>query len=427
MKTKEGKSISTPDILGVALNSQGANVEPDGYPVLLRKAARRLDINPTYFENPHDYSTIHKAARYVRVREEKSRKIHAQNGVLKRISELIADADYRKFVADDTKVNGYYHTLTFSSEGAQRLLEHRYSKEIKHYHPKHPDSVDEDSPLQHPKLEVSLKTKRNDTGGVSWHRRDRLKQELDEQVLNVLGWEGLPLHDDGYTYISDGYHEVDESDRNLHLIEDPTPQIRNEQDAIVAQKLRGINDSDVSVIEEVVEKGRAKPDEVADETGYHISTIYRAVNRLEGLLEKKKDGIEVTSRYLAERLNDAVQEAEETLKQTAETAARMLDMSEKEMERRGSALLDWMQAYGGEVKDPENDLPYVKIDRLNGAEPKKVVRKLIRAWEAVGRSTRRLKMGTVKYEHPQLNKTVIADISAVAERRGTKSSKSGYR
>jgi type I restriction enzyme S subunit len=54
-------------------------------------------------------------------------------------------------------------------------------------------------------------------------------------------------------------------------------------------------------------------------------------------VKNENGSVKLASQHLAERLNDAVEDAEETLKQTAETAAQMLDMSEKEVERRGSA------------------------------------------------------------------------------------------
>ena len=427
METKEGKPIPTPDVLAVNVKTQGANIEPDAYPTLLRKAARRLDINAQYFEEVHDYSTIYDAARYVRIREQKSRKIHSRNGVLKRTGELVAETDYRKLVQDDRKKSGYYHTVTFSSDGAQRLLRHRYAKEIKHYHTKHPDSFDEDSPLRHPKLETSFQKSKNKSGAVPWHERDRLKRELEEQILNLLGWTGLPLRDDGYTYISDGYHDVDESERDLQLIDDPTPEIRDEQDALVVQKLRDMNESDVEVIDEIVTDGGAKPAEIADETEYHISTIYRALKRLEELVERGEDGVRVASRHLAQRLHDAVQDAEEVLKQTVDKAARALDMSEKELDRRGSALVRWMQEYGGEIEDPENEVPMVEIRNLTGTDIKEAVRELLRAWEKVGKSKRRLKLGTVAYDHPRLDRKAVSDIGGVANRRGTIPAKSRRR
>jgi predicted transcriptional regulator len=188
-----------------------------------------------------------------------------------------------------------------------------------------------------------------------------------------------------------------------------------------------MNDSDLAVVDKLVTDGCAEKTEIADESGYHLSTVYRAIERLKGLVKNDNGSVKLASQHLAERLNDAVEDAQETLKQTAETAAHMLDMSEKEVERRGSALLNWMRAYGGEIKDPEDGLPQVEIDRLNGTDPKEAVRELLRAWDAVGRSKRRLKLGEVKYEHPRRNQPVFADIGAVANRRGTSSPSSRSR
>ncbi len=127
MKTKEGKPVSTSDVLGVNVKTQGAKIEPDEYPTLLRKAARRLDINPRYFEDVHDYSAIYDAARYVRVHENKSNKIHSTGGVMQCIGELIADTDYRALVEDSRKKDGYYHALADDLEEEFQREADRYA------------------------------------------------------------------------------------------------------------------------------------------------------------------------------------------------------------------------------------------------------------------------------------------------------------
>jgi hypothetical protein len=83
-----------------------------------------------------------------------------------------------------------------------------------------------------------------------------------------------------------------------------------------------------------------------------------------------------------------------------------------------------MQEYGGEIEDPENEVPMVEIRNLTGTDIKEAVRELLRAWEKVGKSKRRLKLGTVAYDHPRLGTKTVSDIRAVANRRGTLTSKS---
>ena len=122
MKTTEGKTVSTPNVVGVNVKTQGANIEFEEYPSLLRKAAASLDVNVRYFEEVHEYSTIYDAARYVRVREGKSDTIYGTNGTLRRVRELVADTGYTKLVSDDRETDGYYHTVTFGNEGARALL-----------------------------------------------------------------------------------------------------------------------------------------------------------------------------------------------------------------------------------------------------------------------------------------------------------------
>ena len=55
-------------------------------------------------------------------------------------------------------------------------------------------------------------------------------RRLDEMLLNLLSWAGLPMRPDGETSIEDGYFEPSDSVRpTLSLVEDPTLEIEREQ------------------------------------------------------------------------------------------------------------------------------------------------------------------------------------------------------
>jgi hypothetical protein len=293
MKTTEGKSVSTPNVVGVNVKTQGANIEFDEYPSLLRKASARLGVNMRYFEDVHDYSTVYDAARYVRVRDGKSDAIYGANGTLRRVRELVADTGYTKLVSDDTETDGYYHTVTFGNEGAQELLEHRYAKEIKHYHVKNPQNVE--GSLQHPKVEAAYQNSKC-KHTVKWSDLEDLSRELDEALLNVLVWSDLPYRDDGFTYIDDRYHENENVEKDRQVVSDPTPELRDEQEARVIQHLRGMNDSDVQVLDKLVsDGGTATATEIEEETDYSLATVYRALNRMDSLVRHEKGEVRVAS------------------------------------------------------------------------------------------------------------------------------------
>jgi predicted transcriptional regulator len=394
MRTTEGKSVSAPDVLGVNVKTQGANIEFEEYPSLLRKASARLGVNMQYFEDVHDYSTVYDAARYVRVRDGKSDTIYGTNGTLRRVRELVADTGYTKLVSDDTEADGYYHTVTFGNEGASELLNHRYAKEIKHYHVKNLQNVED--ALQHPKLETAYQnSKCNYT--ARWKDIDDLTRELDETLLNILSWSDLPHRDDGFTYIDDRYYENENVEKDRQILSDPTPELRDEQEARVIQHLRGMNDSDVQVLDELVsDGGTVTATELEEETDYSLATVYRALNRMDSLVNHEKGEIRVASEYMARRLNDAVQAAQERVRDALELSAEVVGEATEELERRGGALREWMQTYGVELEDDPEKRAEMKIERQNGRDIKEILREGLNAWKRAGREKRRFLTAEVK-------------------------------
>ena len=387
MKSKDGNPVSTPKVVGVNVKTQGANIEFKEYPSLLRKASARLGVNMSYFENVHGYSTVYDAARYVRVRDGKSDTIYGTNGTLRRIRELVADTGYTKLVSDDVEKDGYYHTVTFGNEGAQDLLEHRYAKEIKHYHVKNPQNVE--GALRHPKVEVAYQNSKC-SHTVKWSDLEDLSRELDEALLNVLNWSELPYRDDGFTYINDRYHENENVARDRQVVTDPTPDIRDEQEARVIRHLRGLNDSDVQVLDELVNSGGAKTATELEEKGeYSLSTVYRVLERMDSLVRHEKGEIRIASEFMARRLNDAVQAAQDQVRDALELSAEVIEETTEDLERRGGALREWLKTYGVELEDDPKKRAEMKVERKRGRDIKEVLREGLRAWERTGREKRR--------------------------------------
>jgi hypothetical protein len=401
MKTTEGESVSAPNIVGVNVKTQGSNIEFEEYPKLLRKAAHVADVNPDYFRDMHPYTAVYDAARYVRIRRSKSGKIHGQNGIIRRIGELTQEEGYTKMVFNDKNVRGYYYTVEFNSDGARRLLDHRYAKEVKHYHVKNPQNVE--GALQHPKLEASYQNSKDDHH-VSWDNVEDLSRELEETLLNVLEWADLPTTGDGFHFVSDEYHEHNNEERERQIIENPLPELREKQEAIVVQKLREMNDTDVDVLRSVVEDGNGKTaKELEEETGYHLSTVYRAVNRAEELVNSDNGKIVAASKYMARRLNDAVKEAERRAKDALDLSAKIMEKSADELERRGGALKEWFDTYGVEMTDDPKDRLELQIGRKNGRDIKEIMREGLRAWTRAGREDSRFLTGEVCHRNHEYN------------------------
>ena len=395
METVKGESINTPNIIGVNVKTQGSNIEFSEYTELLKKAAQVVDVSPDYFQDVHPYTSVYDAARYVRIRRSQSGQVHGQNGIIRRIGELTWDEGYTKIVSNDEEVRGYYHSVAFNSDGARALLDHRYAKEVKHYHVKNPQNVE--GALKHPKLEAAYQNSKDDHR-VSWDDVEDLSRELEETLLNILDWAELPTTDDGYHFVDDRYHDHSDEDKNRQIIENPLPELREKQEAVVIHKLREMNDSDVEVLQRLVEDGSTKTaKELEEETSYHLSTVYDALNRMDELVHSDNGDIVVASKYMARRLNDAIQKAERCLKDALELSAEVVEKSADKLERQGGALREWLNAYAVDVKDDPNERLEFDIGRENGREIKEILREGLRAWERAGRDESRFLTAEVKY------------------------------
>jgi len=373
MTDESGEPISTPeDLTGVNCRVLGSNFPLEQYGELLHRATQALGFDSRYFaeERIHqEYSNIQDAARYVRLIRNHSGSIHAVDGVLARISNLLANdrEGYRKHVADDTEVPGYYHTATIGPKRASELVDqHHLPKEFKHYLAREADSLDRSSPLYHPKVEAALQTSRaNDP--IRWDQRDRVGRELDEALLNLLQWEGFPVTDDDLDeddrdggeppggrgpYVEDQYFEAETSRRQRRLLDDPTPQLKNRQETLVMRHIAdGIEESDRDVLDVLVtDGGEVSPIEVADTTGWHIETVYRAIDRLEDLVEHHYGELSLRSHHIASQVAEYVQAARESAEDAAETLARSLE-HEVGLELSNDALLEWVDRFGIDVED----------------------------------------------------------------------------
>jgi hypothetical protein len=386
MTDSDGDVISTPkDLTGVNCRVLGSNFPVPKYGELLHRATQALGFDGRYFatERIHqEYSNIQDAARYVRLIRGESGPIHATDGVLARISNLLANdrEGYRKHIADDSEAPGYYHTATIGPTRSSELVDqHHLPKEFKHYLPREADSLDPKNPIYHPKVEVALQASRLDEP-VRWEQRDRVARELDEALLNLLAWEGYPVTDDDLEdddrdggpppggrgpYVEDEYFSVETERRQCRLLEDPTPELKTRQESLVMKHVvNGLEDSDVDVLDVLVsDGGDISPQDVAEETGWRIDTIYRAIDRIEDLVEHSYDELTLRSHFIAERVCEAVQHAREHLTDATETLATSLEQTVG-MDLANDALLEWVDGWGVEVDDRRDAQLALRFGRL---------------------------------------------------------------
>jgi hypothetical protein len=387
METTDGEPVSTPDLLGMNVRAQGSNLPLDAYPDLLRQATAGLGVNAGYFDRIHAYSNIFAFERYVRIDRSKSGKVVGSNSPMQRIFEHVAgDAKFRELREDDRGIEGYHHRTVIDSAGAAKLIDgHSIGKKVKHYHPKHVRD-DPDDPLFHPKLGVSLQRDANADGSVPWSNRADIVRELDELLLNLLSWAGLPVRADESVYVEDAYFSVRETSRELSLIEDPTPEIRREQESLVEVALTETNPNanDAETMRAVADGGRT-PEEIAAEVGCSKRTIYRVVNRLSGILSRRNGAVAFASDYLADAVQRALGDVADALEKDGDSSGE------------GSAFDAWRHRYGVECDDPPDARLQLRIGRVP-EDVKALLREGYQAWIEAGRNPRRFDTARFRYQ-----------------------------
>lgn len=413
MVDKSGDPISTPpNLVGVNVRAQGSNLEFEEYPALFRRLVSAFGINAGYFETGkiHEHSNIQDAARYVRIERDLSGRFHATDGALARIAHVLANdrEGFRQHKADDRIAPGYNHTTQVGPMRAGELVDgHQYPKRVKHYLPREPEAFDPDDPLYHPKLEVGYQTNL-DRDSPGWASLDQVTRELDELLLNVLEWEDLPASppDDARrrgldsVFVEDQYFRIETERRGRSITPDPTPKMKDRQENVVIRHLKdGLEESDFEVLQALVtDGGEISPSDLADETGRHLETIYRALSRMDDLVEHTYGEVALRSPFIAEQVTQAVQHAEDALVTAAETAGQALELAADEM--RCSALVEWLRAYGVDVKNRDDGRLQLRMGNVPGASHPGDVRDALldglAAWRDAGRNPEKFRNAVVE-------------------------------
>lgn len=371
-------------ILGVNAKIDASNIELDEYPHLLRRAADALDINPDYFDEIHTYSNIYKYERYLRVNRDDTDRIIDSGGVLERVFEHAAiEGKFRLLREDNAEIEGYHHRAEIDSRAAADLIDgHNLAKKIKHYYPEHVRN-DPSDPLYHPKVNVRFFASKNADGSVRWSRRHDLESELDETLLNIIHWSGLRI-DPGGPYVSDAYFDVVESGRSISIIDDPTPEIRREQDAVVSGHLMSMTESDQDTVEVMADGGVPTVEELAAEAGWSERTIYRVLDRLGDVLDLQNGEVRFMSEYLEQRVRDSL-----------DAAARAVD---RDTDAGESSWASWRNRYGVDVDDSGARL-VMRFGRVGDAlDLRDALKDGLRAWIEAARDPGRYRKARIEFE-----------------------------
>lgn len=413
-----GELISTPfDHIptdeGINVRFVGSNLEPDEFRVLLPQLVQvfaregGIYVNPEYFAGSvHEMSNITTYERYVRLNRIWSEKLVGCTGVMQRLMHLCATEKGSKFEyrANNKEIVGYNHRTILPKQDAQRLISgHRYGKQAKHYHPKHVRTQNEDDPLYHPKIGV-LVNKSLTGHAIAWGDRRQLRREIDETLINLLYWSDIPMQADQTTYIPDTHFAAQEADEPVSLAADPTPEMEANQETLLVTVLRDLCDSDVEILETLVTDGTGQhPRDLAGKTERGISTIYRALNRLQGIV--RNDGAEISfaSKKFEQEIAAIVESTEYQIENAADRAATILNLETRQA--ASSAWQKWCTTYAGKIVEVTKGGHHtLRIDTIlsrlkSTPQPRiqDVLQEAIDAWRKDGRDPLELLNATVKW------------------------------
>lgn len=406
MQTSDGEPVTTPfghvADAGLSVQFQTSNMELDEirdlFPRIMQELFQAADreLYHGYFDRPVG-GRIGEIERYVRATRNMTQKLTQQGEQFHTLAIHMSGVEGVEGVYkfDNTEEMAYLHQFRYHDRGANELIPtHRYGKQLKAYLPENPDAFDPEDPLYHHKIGALYRESLNHGNSVRWEDRRDLVEELDESLLNTLAWADVPTTTDGTTYVSDDHFDATaERETDVPIYDDPTPQLEAEQEGLLMRTLRdlsGRTDSDIEVLETLATDGGQHVDELAEETGYGLSTIYRAVKRLGDAVEVENGHVQFVNMKTAEEVRAIADEIGDFIESSAKRASKLVD---REIRGAASSAFDkFLAKYEAEFEIPDDDdRPVVRIGTVlswykSTPQPRveEVFDELLSAWDRDG-------------------------------------------
>jgi hypothetical protein len=405
--------IPVPDGFGEGVNVRvkGSNIDFRRYTDLLQRAAGVLGIASRYFENPHPYSNVQDAERYVRVHRDASGPVHARDGPIVQMAHLLEHdrRGYRKLVQNDTDeknrtLPGYYHTATLDAHRVREAFpDHHLPKEVKHYYAREAAALDENNPLAHPKIGASLQVSLLDEDEtVRLRDVDRLIEELDQTVLSVLAEAGLDVAPSGSgPFFADPYFEPQVSHDRPDPVSLNLTRVRQQQESVVVKHLAdGLSPVQWESLETLVtDGGEIAPADIADAHGRHVESVRQALRKMDDLVHREYAEVHLRSEYVAEMVHEAVQEARDATKRAAETTARAMEAAERGLNETMSSFIAWASRHGVDVDDSREARMCLRFGRPDSREARRAIREGFEVWKDAGMPAERYRSAQVRFEN----------------------------
>jgi hypothetical protein len=173
---------------------------------------------------------------------------------------------------------------------------------------------------------------------VSSSDLQQLTEELDEAVLGILHDAGIPVTTPG-PFVEDAYFDAELSDRQQQVVELLLQDIKERQESViisnVADNMSPVEWEALEVL--VTDGGEVSPTDIAESGGFHVDSVYRALNRIDQMIQREYGSVELRSSYVAELVHDAVTSAKERTRNAVEAGAKALAAAERGLDQRTPA------------------------------------------------------------------------------------------
>jgi len=431
---------------GVDVFAQSSNIRVDELPTLLRAALHELaeDLGVSmyqgYFQQPFG-GNISQLERYVRYNRGLQEKLIGTGSVMDRLDSHLSSADGTKGERkwDNEGTTGKHHVVRFGTTGAGLMVSrHRLGGQLKSYLPEHPEEFEPGDPLYHPKFGALFTAGRTQGGSVDWSERHDLMQELDERLLSVLSWADLPLEPGGAdyhfkvgesTYVADDHFKARPAADPVPLHADPLPELEARNELLLTDALRTMTDADEEMVRTLVTDGGQHVDDLAQRHDRGLSTVYRMLDRLDGVLESKNGHVEFVSQHIRHELRAVVESMEDRVRSAAERVSRLVDIDAHQ--RHASAFDEALARYAAEFERPQHDgdSPTVRIGaRLTrrgrwSDDPAvgDVLDELLSAWRDDDRDVHFLRQGTfvANVDGTEAERSIAAELDRHEARYGS--------
>jgi len=298
------------------------------------------------------------------------------------------------YKGDNSEIVGHRHAMDLPPAAISKLgPDYSLGVRAKSYHPKHARKQEsDDDPLSSPKLGVAFH-KSIDDEARSWGDRNDLRREIEEILVNLMEWAGIPTEPDPTTFVDDDHFSVEPSEVSVGRLSDPTPELEANQESLLMTVLGELSPAAQDVTEMIATDGGTHYREIADETDNSVSTIYRALEQLGELVESERGIVRFTSEKIRQEIIGMVDRLDELKESTADRVAELANIELRSS--ADSAVEKWMAKYGADLVDFDGDGGTIRFDTLlsrlrSASEPhiETVLQEGLDAWESTGRDWR---------------------------------------